>query len=297
MEENKSFSKGIIALFVGILALGGVFVFQQSRFSDNRLKVIFCDVGQGDATFIRTPKGLDILIDGGPNEKVLDCLSKHQPFWDRTIEIMMLTHPHADHFVGLIDVLKRYTVLSFVAEKVENKSQGFKSLQKYVEQERIKSQYVYAGDRFTTKDGVKITVLGPSESFIEETSPQGMIGENKEFGSLILLISYGEFDLLITGDSQKRELTKALASQGRTLQSIEVLQVPHHGSKTGLDEEIVDQIHPEVAVISVGKKNRYGHPHKEIEKILRDGNIKTLRTDKDGDVQILSDGKEFSIGK
>lgn len=292
MQENKQLGKGILALLIGLLTLSGLFVYQQGRFSQAKLQVVFCDVGQGDATFIRTPKGLDILIDGGPNEKVLDCLSKHQPFWDRTIEVMMLTHPHADHFVGLIDVLKRYTVLSFVTEKVENKSASFGSLGKYVEQEGIKPQYVHAGDRFITKDGVSITVLGPSEAFIEETSPQGTIGENKEFGSLILLISYGEFDLLITGDAQVRGLKEALE---RDSLDIEILQVPHHGSKTGLDEDVLDTIRPEVAVISVGKKNRYGHPHKEIEKILKDRNIQILRTDTQKNIEINSNGSRFSL--
>lgn len=276
--------------FSAIILLGGIFVYQQAKFVDGKLHVVFCDVGQGDGIFIRTPKGVDILVDGGPDNKVLDCLSSHMPFWDRTIEVVILTHPHADHLIGLLSVMEKYTVLSFDTEKLENKTPEFGQLLREVKSKRIPIRYLYAGDSLKTKDGIRLSILGPTAEFIQQTSPGGIIGESKEFASLITLISYGNFSILLTGDSQVEGLKD---STSKTL----VLQVPHHGSKTGLNPEILQKLQPKLAVISVGKNNRYGHPAQSIIKILEDEGIKILRTDKDGQIQIVSNGQSFIIAR
>lgn len=284
-----------IFFFVVFIAVGllSITIYQKITLDDGRLHLIFCDVGQGDAIFIRTPRGMDILIDGGPDEKVLSCLSRHLPFWDRKLEMVVLTHPHADHFTGLLSALKRYSVLSFVTEKLVNQSLGFKQLLEELEEKKLSSRDVYAGDRLKTKDGLSFKVLAPSKSFLEATSSGGEIGESHEFASLVILVSFGEFDFLLTGDSQVEELKIGILET--SLLSLEVLQVPHHGSKTGLDQEFLDRVGPRLAVISVGKNNRYGHPSEEILKILRDLDIKILRTDVDGEVEIISDGKKWWV--
>lgn len=277
---------------LALFSLGAIFFYQQARFNDNKLHVVFCDVGQGDAIFVRTPSGKDILIDGGPDNSVLSCLSNHMPFWDRTIEVVALTHPHADHLVGLISVLKRYKVGLFISEKLENKTESFRELIRIVENKTINSRYVFAGDKIRIKDGVVLQVFSPSEEFLARTSPSGVIGESGEFASLVLLLSYGEFDLLLTGDSQVSGLSEAISNQ---LPSIEVFQVPHHGSKTGISQELINQIHPKTAIISVGKNNKYGHPYKEVIEILRNKDIKILRTDQNGEVEIISNGKTWQL--
>lgn len=282
----------LLALFIA-LGLLGIAIYQKITLDDGRLHLIFCNVGQGDAILIRTPRGSDILVDGGPDERVLSCLGKHLPFWDRKLEMVILSHPHTDHFVGLLSVLKRYSVLSFVSEKLVNKSLGFSQLLKELEVEKLSIQNVYAGDKFTTKDGLSFQILAPSRSFLERTSPAGEIGESGEFASLVTLVSFGEFDFLLTGDSQVEELKEGI--EGVFLPGIEVLQVPHHGSRSGLDSSFLNEVRPRLAVISVGKNNRYGHPNEEILKILRDMDIKMLRTDLNGEVEIISDGKKWSI--
>lgn len=281
-----------LVISLALFSLGAIFFYQQARFNDGKLHVVFCDVGQGDAIFIRTPKGTDVLIDGGPDNSVLSCLSNHMPFWDRTIEVVSLTHPHADHLIGLISVLKRYKLESFISEKLENKTESFRELAKIVQNKKINSRYVFSGDKLRIKDGVVLQVLSPSAEFLQRTSPSGVIGETGEFASLILLVSYGQFDVLLTGDSQVIGLSEAITAQ---LPSIEVFQVPHHGSKTGINQGLVDQIRPKLAVISVGKNNKYGHPSKEVIEILRNQDIKTLRTDQDGEVEIVSDGKLWNV--
>ena len=220
------------------------------------------------------------------------------PFWDRTIELVMLTHPHFDHFNGLVSVFNRYTVISFVTEKIENDTKSFASLLSAVQKEKIKPRYVFAGSTMHTNDGVTIRIVGPTNSFVAKTSPQGKIGESKEFGSLETLVSYGSFDGLLTGDSQAEELVEAV---GMIPSKIEVLQIPHHGSKTGLDEQILGGLDPKLAVISVGK-NKYGHPSSRILELLKTYGVKVLRTDlpagrqvSNGDIEVISNGKTWYV--
>jgi len=285
--------KSAVIVFLAIFLLGATAVFQYSKFYDGRLHLIFCDVGQGDAIFIRTPRGKNILIDAGPGDNVLSCLSNHTPFWERKISLAILTHPHNDHFAGFNQVLKRYEVSVFGMEKLENKTQGYKRLVQDINNNNIKINYLFAEDSFKTEDGLKIYIMAPNESFLAKTSPNNIIGETKEFSSLITKISYGSFHVILTGDSQVEELKEAVDSHN--LSSVDVLQVPHHGSKTGLNSKILEVIKPKIAVISVGADNRYGHPTFYILNLLKDLSIKTYRTDLEGDVEIVSDRNSWLI--
>jgi len=287
-----------IGFFIILITLSsaGLILYQYYKFNDGKLRIVFCNVGQGDAIFIRTPKGSDILYDGGPDKEVLSCLTEQMPFWDRTVELMLLSHPHADHLIGLMAVLKRYNVLSFNTEELSNETAMYTALIDLLKKQQTNTRFVLAGDQFRTKDGVKLQILSPTRKYLQETSPGGVIGERKEFASLIVQVSYGDFDVLLTGDSQIAGLDDGLGKFGELgrLAGLEVLQVPHHGSRTGLDTLSVSRLSPKLAVISVGK-NTYGHPSKEIIKRLGDQNIKILRTDKEGDIEIISDGKTWWV--
>ena len=274
---------------ISLILLGLLFLFQTQTRDDGKLHIVFCDVGQGDAVLIRTPSGSDMLFDGGPDKKVLSCLSEHMPFWDRNIELIFLSHPHADHLTGLIDVIERYTLGHFVTEDLVNDTAEHRALFAYLEKEQVQRKYVVANERFRTPDGVTITVLGPTREYLALTSPDGRIN-SREFASLILHLRYGEFDLLLTGDSQSVQMEEAVSGLGR----IDVLQVPHHGSKTGLTSAIVERLAPKVAVISVGKNN-YGHPAKLTLDELRKVESKIVRTDKEGDIEIVTDGKTWEV--
>lgn len=280
---------------ITILVFLCLVVWQFAVFSDQKLHIIFCDVGQGDAILVITPTGKQILVDGGPNDEVLSCLSRHMPFWDRSIELMILSHPHADHLNGLIRVLDHYTVDHFATEPLANDTAGYRELLRKVRDEK---KTLLEGERIKIADGVSIHILGPSQEYLHETSPKGNIGESSEFGSIIQLISYGNFDVLLTGDSQILGMKKALnyyIRQGLPLQRhVEILQIPHHGSRFGLDKELVQDIDPQLAVFSVGKNN-YGHPAPAILTLLQNAGIKYMRTDQDGDIEIVSDGKRFWI--
>src|SRR3989338_8031026 len=298
--HNKA--KFILFVFLALFGLGAVFFFQYSKFNDGKLHVVFCNVGQGDSIFIRTPSGTDILWDGGPDNSVLSCLSNNMPFWDRDIELMILSHPHADHLNGLISVMERYNVLYFATERLGNNTAGFKDLMKKVESRKSRPKddrplaenirNLYAGDKINLKDDVSIKILTPTKSFLEASSPNGMIYDTGEFSSLISLLSYGSFDVLLTGDSQTKELKDAI-SGAKT--QIEVFHVPHHGSKTGLNSDLLYQITPQLALISVGRKNKYGHQSKEVLSILKEHKTRFLRTDEKGEIEIVSDGKKWWV--
>jgi len=285
--------KRFFGVYILILIFFGGFVFYQVvKFNDSKLHIIFCDVGQGNGAFIRTASNKNFLIDAGPDEKIIGCLERHLPFWERNISVGFLTHPHLDHFAGFNFVIKRYNLLSFVTEDLNNKSSSFRGLVAQLKDRRIEIKYLTPQDSFKIKDGTRFLVLGPSKEFINKTSPSGQIGESKEFASLIILLSYGSFTSIFTGDSQAPGLSEAISG---SLQNIKVLQVPHHGSKTGLSAEILNKLKPGYAIISVGKNNKYGHPAAITLNLLNKFNIKTLRTDKNGDIEIISDGKSFEI--
>lgn len=271
--------------------------------ADSRLHVVFCNVGQGDAALISRGQ-TQILIDGGPDSSVLSCLSKHMPFWDREIEVVTMTHPQDDHYGGLIDVMRRYKVGLFLAPPLDNDTQGFKTLKREVENRKIRVMNPKTGD--VLRNGlIKIDTIWPEKEWLADNlggNPPagggGVLGaatskvDLNEF-SIIQKVSFGDFNALFTGDIEPpAEDLMAQYLKGR----VEVLKVPHHGSKNGLDKVLLDAAKPKLAVISVGKKNRYGHPHKEALKLLgKMGGIRVLRTDLDGEVEIVTDGKKWGV--
>lgn len=279
----------IIILSVVVLIV--IYSYEVFKTQDGKLHIIFCDVGQGDAILVRTPSGSDILIDAGPNSNVLQCLKDHMPFYDKKIELFILSHPHSDHFVGFFDLIKHYTVGNVASEALENDTAEYIEFKKILKKQKIPYQTIYKNDHFKINDGVIIKVLGPSKEFINLTSPDGMISESGEFASLVLHVSYGNFDVILTGDVQAEQLAQDIQS---LLEDIEVLQVPHHGSKSGLNEEIIKSLNPDLAVISVGK-NRYGHPTKEVLKLLEDQKIRYLRTDQEGSIEIITEGTGIKV--
>lgn len=291
-------NKRIIFSITLIIFVVGIAVFDYSRFYDGKLHLVFCNVGQGDAIFIRTPGGKDILIDGGPDDLVLDCLSNHMPFWDRTIEVVVLTHPHADHLTGLISVLERYQVIHYFTEKVENRTKVYQRLQDTLALKNVTAKYTFSGDRIDFPDKTQLLTIWPDKEVINNQELQDVESSEKDSSSLdvngfsvISEISFGDFNVLLTGDAGVLIENKIAKIVG----NVDILKVPHHGSKTGMSEYFLEELRPLLAVISVGVKNRYNHPSEEMINLLKSKQIKTLRTDRDGEIEVISDGKEFKV--
>jgi competence protein ComEC len=283
--------KYFFAALFSLLILGGIFIYQNFHFNDGKLHITFCDVGQGDGIFIRTPNGKDIVIDGGPDNKILSCLSDNMPFWDRKIDLMILTHPHDDHQYGLLLIAKRYEVLSFATQPIQTKAIGYKMLIDALKKKNVPIHFTCQGDQFTLRDGVKLKTLWPNTCLKNEVMESSGSDNNIDINALsvVQLLSYGSFHLLLTGDTNNMIGNQITDLAGE----IDVLKVPHHGSGTGMDATFLDTIAPKLSVISVGAKNRYGHPAPSTIHLLDEKMIKTLRTDKNGTIKLISDGKTF----
>ena len=283
----------ISGIMLGILLLFS-FIFS---LPDGKLHVVFCNVGQGDAAYIRFPDGRDMVIDGGPDDRILQCLGKHMPFWDRHIDIVALSHPQKDHLQGLISVFNRYTVDYFMHSNIDNKSQGYLDLTSLIKAHHIPVELMMRGDvvRIGT---MLLSMIWPSLEQIakgQEVKSNVLgasVGDLNDY-SLVFDLRYGTFDVVFPGDADSHVEAKYSGLQAFK-DPIEVLKVPHHGSKTGMTRQFVDWIRPQLAVISVGK-NSYGHPSKEAVDMLQSVNSKVLRTDEKGDIEVISDGKEWKV--
>ncbi len=275
-------SKRTKIILIGLALLIGLIWATIFSLPDNNLHLVFCDVGQGDAILIYQGSN-QILVDGGPNQSVLNCLANQMPFWDREIEMVIATHPEADHITGLIDVIERYNVKQFVVSSIGKDSAAFKEFQKAVLEENSEIYFPQAGDKIKLKS-LTLSILWPQsqEKVLGSTTTEKEINDT----SIVFLLSYGNFDALLTGD-----VSTKVESQ-LDLSDVEVLKVAHHGSKYSTSEEFLKQIQPELVVISVGK-NPFGHPTEEV--IERLGNKEILRTDEIGEVEVVSDGEKWGI--
>ena len=292
-----SFSSRKVFIFLGvlvainILAWSVVFDLSKQKF----LEVNFFDIGQGDAAFIETPKGQQVLIDGGPSSKILEKLGKEMPFWDRDIDLVILTHPEADHLSGLIDVLKKYKVRNILWTGIIRDTPEYKEWQKLIREEGAKIFIASKGQKIKMANDISIDVLFPFES------AEGKEFENSNDTSVVSRLVLGHNSFIFTGDISEiaeKELISAYSCSDScefaTLDS-DVLKIAHHGSKTSSSEGFLQVVSPEVAIISVGKNNSYGHPTPETLENLNKYGIKVLRTDESGDIKIISDGEVFKI--
>jgi len=272
----KSVRRLTVAAGAGALMLSAIPVSVLPMGGPGELTVAVLDVGQGDAILVTTPGGKSVLVDGGPSGiELARELGAVLPHWQRRIDIIVLTHPDEDHVGGLPQILRRFGTGAVVDSGVENATPGYEN---YAARS-TERQVLAAGDVFTL-DGVTFDVLWP---------PEGYESRQLNNHSVVLRISYGEVTILLTGDLEGGALRSLI--QAADVRA-DILQVPHHGSKT-TSTEFLDAVGAQAAIISVGEANRYGHPAPVTLEALE--GTPTLRTDKDGRISITTDGTSLRL--
>ena len=270
----KGFSK--IWVF-GAIIFGVLVIFHFSRLPHGELWVDFLDVGQGDAILVTVPSGEQVLVDGGPEQIVLEELAEVMPFLDRKIEVVVLTHPHADHVMGLVPVLQRYEVGAVLLTGAAYENPVYDAFLAEIRLQNIPLWIAQSEADFRLGE-VFFDVLYPFQSVL------GKEFKNINNSSIVLRISWEDFDVVLTGDAE-HEVEKELLVTGVDLKA-EVLKAGHHGSRTATGAGFLAAVSPETVVIQCGADNQFAHPHKETLARLESLNIQVLRNDLEGRIRI-----------
>lgn len=286
-----NYKKYILLIIALLLLLATIFLFYLDLQSRNRgLTFAMLDIGQGDALFIESPTGTQILVDGGPPRKILSGLARIMPLFDRKLDAIIITNPDADHISGFLDVLKVYKVGQIFEPGTFNDSKTYQNLEEEFKRKNIPNILAKKGMRLDIGGGAVIDILFPDRDV-------SLMDSN--YGSIVAKLSYGQTSVMLTGDATM-ETEKIILGEnsGEQLHS-SILKVGHHGSRTSSSNEFIQAVSPTYALISDGKDNKYGHPHQEVLDDLTSFGVKIFRTDLLGTIIMKSDGEKevFSFSK
>jgi competence protein ComEC len=255
---------------------------------DRTVTVAFLDVGQGDAMYIRAPNGNQLLFDAGPpSGAVLRELGRVMPFWDRSIDVVVMSHPDLDHTGGIPDVLKRYDVDVLLESGKFSGNGAYDAVGESIESYGVERMIVSAGMRIDLGSGAYADILYPDG----DTSSL-----DTNDASIVLRFAYGETSVLASGDLSSEYESRLALYYGEFLRS-NVLKLGHHGSRTSSDQLWISAVMPEIAIISAGEDNPYGHPHRETLDVLGKMDIPYLETSKEGSIVFETDGVRLSRKK
>ncbi len=283
MSNNK-----IILLLIFLFAFD-IFLWWQvfNQPLKNRSEIYFLNVGQGDSELVTLDGNVKVLIDGGPNKSVVYELEKFLQPIDRYIDLVILSHPQTDHFTGLIDVLKRYQVGTFIFNGREADSAAFKELENVIKQKNIPVVILGEGDKIEHLND-KFIVFAPDKNSLESLSLND--------ACLVLQLETQKLKALFTGDTEEKTEKDLIAKYGNILQS-DILKVSHHGSKYSSSDDFLKVVKPKISVIEVGK-NSYGHPSNEALNRLANIGSQIFNTLQNGTLKVdLKDGKAYIFAK
>lgn len=244
------------------------------------LTVTFLDIGQGDSTLIETPDGVQMLIDGGPDATVLRELSATLPWFDRTIDVVLGTHPDKDHIAGLVDVLERYRVGHIITTENTGDTTTAESYHDALMQEGATITMAHAGQVYQLGASTTVAVFSPANN-------PALLETNT--ASIVTQVRYGDITFMLTGDAPQSIENYLVTAYGDQLES-EVLKLGHHGSKTSSSDEFLAAVRPQYAVVSSGKDNSYGHPAKETVARVTAAGIPIVNTAEGGRITFQTDG-------
>lgn len=250
------------------------------------LQVAFLSIGQGDATYIQAPNGRQMIIDGGPRGALMKPLREQMPPGDTSIDVIVMTNPDTDHYAGFIELLEQYSIGVVIEPGVVSKTKTYQEFEKLVEEKKIRKVIARKGVVVTLDQagGVTYRVIFP------DRNPAGLSNND---ASVVGRLSYGATSIMLTGDATTKTESFIIAANPVDDLKSDILKVGHHGSRTSTSEAFLKKVAPTIAIISAGKNNRYGHPHKEIIERLARFDIETLVTKDKGTLLFTSDGHHF----
>ena len=279
MDDKRLFMR-IGTLFIMLVTIVSLWWTEQTGAYSPYLEVTFLDVGQGDAILIETPDGVQALIDGGPDGTVLRELVRELRWGDRTIDLVVGTHPDKDHIGGLIDVLTRYDVAHILTTENTGETMTASAYQEALTAESAMVSYARAGQVYSLGASTTLTIYSPARD-------PSMLESNTS--SIVAKVTYGDIDFLLTGDAPMSIEDYLVVTYGDALQS-EVLKLGHHGSQTSTSDLFLKTVMPTYAVVSAGRDNSYGHPHAEVTDRVEEAGVQLLSTATDGPVTFITDG-------
>ncbi len=276
---NIFISAILVALILSSCSLDSLF-YEEGNVNTGNLIAHFLDVGQGDCTFIELPNGETMLIDAsvsGLGEGIEDYI-KNCGY--TKIDYLVATHPHADHIGSMAYIVENMDIGKIYMPNVSTTTRTFENLLTAISEKGMKIQSAKAGMNIFNDGNLYIDILAPVE----------IVEDDLNNCSIVLKITYENNSFLFTGDAEKAEFETIYEDM-----SADVLKVPHHGSRTSTYKKFLERVNPQIAVISLGKDNEYGHPHKSTLKYLKEFGVTIYRTDKDATVIVTSDGNDILV--
>ncbi len=288
MNNFRKYLPYLLVLTLLTLAIGILYFSYTREAESNILKVVFLDVGQGDAIYIEAPNGRQMLIDGGPGPILLSKLAEVMPFADRSIDMLVVTNPDKDHIAGFVDVLRNYKVTTVIEPGTKKNTLIYKSLKQAILDNNVKLEIARRGMRIILdkEKNIYFDILFPDRDVSNFDSNEGSI-----VGKLV----YGNKSFMLMGDATKYTELLIKNNENPEILHSKVLKLGHHGSRTSSSVLWLEAVNPELAIISAGLNNRYNHPHQDILDRLNSFNIPYFGTYQKGTIIFKTDGVTMSI--
>jgi len=283
MKHFKKYLPYILLIFLLIFTIYIWFFIYKSNSNNDYLKVVFLDVGQGDSIYIEAPNGKQMLIDGGPDAKLLSSLAEVMPFTDRSIDMIIATHPDMDHIGGFPLLIDNYKITSIIENETVVSSQVLSSLEEKISKKKINKIIALRGMHIIIdeKKNIYLDILFPDRDVSNfESNDASIVGK----------LVYGSNSFMFTGDANLYTENLIEWNEKESTLHSDVLKLAHHGARSSSSILWLEKVNPSIAIVSAGKNNNYGHPHKELLDRLSSLHIPYLSTSEKGNIIFKSDG-------
>ena len=289
LMSRKYRTLGLMLLVCTAFGIAALVLQPTSKTSEGKISIL--NIGQGDAILITAPSGAQMLIDGGKDSKVLSELNTVMPIGDHSIDVVVATHPDADHIGGLPLVIERYDIGLFITSQVMGDTQTYRDLMNGLYKHKIPSYFAHRGETIALDPVTTFKILFPDRDVTSwETNTASVVGR------LDIGPTSGGVSALFNGDSPISIERYLVQTDPKDL-DVDILKLGHHGSKTSLSEEYLKATSPALALISAGVNNRYGHPAPEVMRRLQKLSIPSVSTQDRGTITLRTDGVKWFMSK